>query len=376
MRPYFSCTCEVFLSKLSALLSIVGIAISGLGAMPDAEAASSLAEAYKQHFLIGAAITPGQVLVPATRKLIAREFNIAVAENAMKPESLNREGPGQYNFENADRIVDFARSRHIKMRGHTLVWHQQAATWMFAGDGPEGYPSKEALTERLRTYIHDVVTRFKGRVYAWDVVNEAFAPDENVPQENGWRQTVWYRVLGPEYIELAFKFAHEADPDALLFYNDYNTESPRKHAMILALIKQLQAKNIPIHGIGHQSHYTIAQPRDFSLLEQHIEEIGNLGLTNHITELDISLNRNLMRAEIDEASPALLQEQARRYENFFAMALRQKNYVSAVVMWGLNDEVSWLRSWPIARFDAPLLFNEANKRKPAYRAVIKAAAQN
>lgn len=345
--------------------------LPGCGASLAAAPPPSLAKTYEAHFPIGIAITPGQVMVKPTANFIASQFNIVVAENVMKPASLNRDGPDQYSFENADAVVNFAVGRGLKVRGHTLVWHQQAADWMFNGSGPDGYATKEELTQRLHTYIHDVVTHFKGRVYAWDVVNEAFVPDEAVAQENGWRKSNWYNILGPEFIELAFQFAHEADPDAQLFYNDYNTESPRKQALIVELIKRLQAKGIPIHGIGHQSHYTISQPKDFSLLEQHIAEIGQLGLTNHITELDISLNRNLMQSEIDEATPALLKEQAARYQDFFKMCLRQKDHVSAVLMWGLHDGVSWLRSWPRERFDAPLLFDENLKPKPAFWSVVK-----
>lgn len=357
--------CKLFAKPLFAVC-LACFSLASFSAPPP-----SLADYYKNDFLVGAAITPGQAMIPASQAFIARQFNVVVAENAMKAQSLNRSGPGQYTFENADTIVNFANQHGIKVRGHALVWHQQTAPWMMSGSGAEGYPTREELTERMRTYIHDVVSHFKGRVYAWDVVNEAFVPDENVAQENGWRSSAWYRVLGPDFIDLAFQFAHEADPDALLFYNDYGTESPRKHALIIALIKRLQEKGIPIHGIGHQSHYTISQPRDFLTLERNIAEIGALGLTNHITELDISLNRNLMRAEIDEATPGLLKEQANRYQDFFAMALRQKQYVSAVLMWGLNDEVTWLRKWPIPRFDAPLLFDDKMKPKPAFWSVLK-----
>lgn len=354
---------------INRIKAFVAPLILAFGLHAQAEPLPSLSKVYEPYFAVGAAITPEQVMVKPSADFIASQFNVVVAENAMKPDSLNRDGPGQYAFENADKLVNFARAKGLKVRGHTLLWHEQAADWMFRGSGPEGHATKEELTARLRTYIHDVVGHFKGRVYAWDVVNEAFVPDEDVAQKNGWRKSNWYRILGPEYIELAFRFAHEADPDALLFYNDYNTEEPRKHALIVDLIKRLKAKGIPIHGIGHQSHYTIAEPRDFSLLEQHIAEIGKLGLTNHITELEISLNRNLMQAEIDEATPELLELQASRYKDFFEMCKRQKQHISAVLMWGLHDGVSWLLTWPMARFDAPLLFDEKLQPKPAFWAI-------
>lgn len=353
--------------------------ITSIGLMSFAASAAplpSLAKAYEQVFPVGAAITPGEVMVPQTGNFIARQFNVVVAENAMKPQSLNRDSPGLYTFENADKIVDFALAHQIQVRGHTLVWHQQAADWMFRGTGPDGYATREELTERLHTYIHDVVTHFKGRVYAWDVVNEAFIPDEKGTQENGWRASHWYRILGPDFIELAFRFAHEADPDALLFYNDYNTENPQKRAMILQLIHTLQDKGIPIHGIGHQSHYSMAYPRDFSGLETTIEEVSKLGLTNHITELDISIHLDSRRPDVDEATPALLKDHAKRYAQFFDMALRQRKHISAVLMWGLHDEVSWLRYWPSPRFDAPLLFDGKLRPKPAFWAVLKLPPAN
>ncbi|GAA5183476.1 hypothetical protein GCM10025771_35160 [Niveibacterium umoris] len=340
---------------------------SGADPMP------SLARLYQSYFPVGIAITPGQVMFGGNTQ-IAEQFNVVVAENAMKPFSLNKFGPGRYDFDAADAIVNFAITRGIKVRGHALVWHEQAADWMFYGSGPNGDATREELTERLHTYIRDVVTHFKGRVYAWDVVNEAFIPDEpGKPQIDGWRQSNWYRILGPQFIALAFKFAHEADPDALLFYNDYNTEKPAKRAMILQLIRDLQTQGVPIHGIGHQSHYTSTNPSDFGSLEETIVQVSNLGLTNHITELDISISSNPMTGSEPELTPELELEQAQRYHDFFSMCLRQRKNVSAVLMWGLNDDVSWLRNWPHARFDAPLLFTGEMKPKAAFWAVANLA---
>lgn len=335
----------------------------------------SLAKTYAPFFPIGIAATPGQVMFGGNA-FIASQFNILVAENAMKPMALNKAGPGRYDFAAADALVDFGVKHGMKVRGHTLLWHQQVADWMFRGSGPNGDATREELSERLHTYIHDVVTHFKGRVFAWDVVNEAFVPDEpTVPQVDGWRNSPWYRILGPDYIALAFRFAHEADPDALLFYNDYNTEKPAKRALILALIRDLQRQGIPIHGIGHQSHYTSTYPRDFGGLETSIVEISRLGLTNQITELDISLSPNPMSGSEAELTPALEREQAGRYHDFFQMCLRQRNKVSAVLMWGLNDDVSWLRTWPHSRFDAPLLFTGEMQPKAAFWAVVELARQ-
>lgn len=361
-----------FIRVVFALLAALALMSSARAEPEEAAELPSLARAYRDYFPIGVAVSPGQVMAPSTAAYIASQFNMVVAENAMKPVSISRDAQGKYDFAQADAIVDFGVKNGLKVRGHTLIWHQQGAPWMFStGKGPDDYVDRDELIKRMRTYIHDVVGHFKGRVHAWDVVNEIFVPDEVLPQESGWRKSLWYTIIGPEFVELAFKFAHEADPDALLFYNDYGTESPKKRALILEMIKNLQAKGIAIHGIGHQSHYTIAQPQDWSGLEAGIVDIGKLGLTNHITELDISLNRDIAKSEVDEATPELLQLQADRYQSFFEMAMRQKQYVTGVVLWGLNDANSWLLSWPRRRFDAPLLFDEEQAPKPAFWSVVK-----
>jgi endo-1,4-beta-xylanase len=323
----------------------------------------SLAEAYKGTFLVGAAINPGQVLMGDTHQLIARQFDVVVADNDMKPLLLNRR-EGRYEFGMADEIVDWANKNGIKVRGHCLVWHQQAAPWMFTQDGKP--VSREVLIERMRTYIHDVVGHFKGKVWAWDVVNEAFAPGEaGIETENGWRKSDWYRIIGPDYVGLAFQFAHEADPDALLFYNDYETQNPAKRQLILDLVKSLQKKGIPIHGVGHQAHVYLAYP-SAAELETTIREVARLGLHNHITELDVSL-RERWNAPIPEVTPAVLERQAQRYAELFQMFKRNKDQIDAVLVWGITDEISWLKP------DQPLLFSEY-KPKPAFWAVIDQAA--
>ena len=323
----------------------------------------SLAESYRGTFLVGAAINPGQVLMGDTHQLIARQFDVVVAENEMKPLLLNRR-EGRYEFGMADEIVDWAGKSGIKVRGHCLVWHQQAAPWMFTRDGKP--VSREVLIERMRTYIHDVVGHYRGKVWAWDVVNEAFAPDEpGIDTENGWRRSDWYRIIGPDFIGLAFQFAHEADPDALLFYNDYETQRPAKRELILNLVRSLQKEGIAIHGVGHQAHSYLGEPSAADL-ETTIREVAKLGLRNHITELDISL-RERSNAPVPAATPAILERQANRYAEFFRMFKRNRDAIDAVLVWGITDETSWLKP------DQPLLFSEY-KPKPAFWAVIQEAA--
>ena len=322
----------------------------------------SLAEAYRGTFLVGAAITPGQVLMGNTHELVARQFSVVVAENEMKPLQLARR-EGRYEFGMADEIVDWANEKGIKVRGHCLVWHQQAAPWIFTQDGKP--VSREVLVERMRRYIHDVVGHYQGKVWAWDVVNEAFAPGEpGVETENGWRKSEWYRIIGPDFIALAFQFAHEADPEALLFYNDYGTESPAKRQLILDLVRSLRKKGIRIDGIGHQAHVHLSCP-PVAELETTIREVARLGLRNHVTELDVSL-RERRNAPIPEVTPAMLERQARRYAELFQMFRRNRDAIDAVLVWGISDETSWLRP------DQPLLFS-GYEPKPAFWAVIDEA---
>ena len=227
--------------------------------------------------------------------------------------------------------------------------------------------SRELLVARMRTYIHDVVGHFKGRVWAWDVVNEAFPVGEpSIDQENGWRKSEWYKIIGPDYIALAFQFAHEADPDALLFYNDYETQSPEKRRLILELVRSLQKQGIAIHGIGHQAHYGLGRPAA-SELEETIQEVAKLGLRNHVTELDISM-RDHWGAPMPVVTDAIAAEHARRYAEFFRMFRRNKDKLDSVVMWGVNDETSWLKP-P----DEPLLFSEFEP-KPQFWAVYDEAS--
>jgi len=192
------------------------------------------------------------------------------------------------------------------------------------------------------------------------------AAEPGIETENGWRKSDWYRIIGPEYVELAFRFAHEADPEALLFYNDYDTESPAKRDLILELMRSLQRKGVPVHGVGHQAHLYSTYP-EVGELERSIQAVGELGLRNQVTELDVSL-RPRARAPMPERTPELLAAHAQRYRELFRMFRRNRQLIDAVVLWGVNDESSWLRA-P----DAPLLFSEFSP-KPDFRAVIEEAS--
>jgi endo-1,4-beta-xylanase len=316
-------------------------------------------------------VTPAQLRGPEAA-FIAHHFNVLVAENAMKPEALAPVREGEYDFAAADALVDFASAHGMKVRGHTLVWHRQMPPWFFK-DGDDAV-SRPVLIARIERYIADVVGHFKGRVFAWDVVNEAISVDEPGVEvdANGLRIAALYNIIGPEYIDIAFSAAAKADPDALLFYNDYETQNPKKVASISRLVRDMKTRGVKIDGIGHQAHCSAGHPSvaDF---ERAIDSYALLGVTQHVTELDITLNRNLMDDEITAATPALLAAQAERYGELVALFLNKREQVSALLVWGISDAHTWLTSWPVRRFEAPLLFDAQLGAKPAFHAVLEAA---
>jgi endo-1,4-beta-xylanase len=332
----------------------------------------SVGVAYAGRMPFGAAVTPDQLRTPATTDFIRHHFRVLVAENVMKPGAISPKAEGLYEFADADLIVNFGLANGMKVRGHTLVWHTQMAPWILKENG--GEVSRATLIARLERYIADVVTHFKGRVYAWDVVNEAFQFDEPGANTdaNGMRMSDFRRIIGPEYLEIAFRAASKADPDALLFYNDYETQNPKKVAAIVAMVRDLKAKGVKIDGIGHQSHCARGWPK-VADVETAIDAFATLGVTQHITELDIALNQNLADTLVTAATPELLSAQAERYRELMTLYMRKRQQVTAVLVWGIGDAYTWLTSWPSKRFEAPLLFDTQLKAKPAYTAVMDVA---
>jgi len=356
-------------------LSLAALVAMATSAAPSlAVAAPSLAYAFSGKLLFGFAVTPEQLDGGLATELIERHSSVLVAENAMKPDALAGKGEGIYDFATADRVVAFAAARGIKVRGHTLLWHRQMPEWFFR-DGAEEV-NRATLISRIERYIADVVGHFKGRVFAWDVVNEALVADEpgTAVDAAGLRLSPLRDIVGPEFIEIAFRAAARADPGALLFYNDYETQNPRKVALISALVRHLRERGVKIDGIGHQAHCSMAHPmvHDF---ERAIDQYGALGLIQHITELDIALNQQLMENLVSAATPALLQRQSQRYADLVNLFLRKRDKVHALLVWGLSDANSWLTSWPMPRFEAPLLFDAQLQPKPAFEAVLRAARQ-
>ncbi len=324
-----------------------------------------LKDYYKDYFPIGVAVAPGS-LTGATSALILKQFGSLTAENAMKPAPVHPE-ENRYFWDDADKIVNYATTNGMIMRGHTLCWHQQTPDWMFK-DANGNTISKEVLLARLKDHITQVVTRYKGKIYAWDVVNEAIDDDDS----KFLRETNWYNICGEEYIAKAFLWAHEADPDAQLFYNDYNTEYPVKRDKVYRLMKQLLDEGVPVHGVGLQGHWNINYPTEKDLRDA-IEKFSSLGLKVQITELDVSV---YSWDETDPSDNVFTAErelkQAEKYEMIFRVFRDYKNVITGITFWNISDKSSWLDNFPVkGRKNYPLLFDQNLKPKKAFLEVIK-----
>ncbi|MEJ2561060.1 MAG: endo-1,4-beta-xylanase [Anaerolineales bacterium] len=321
----------------------------------------ALKDVFKDKFLIGTAIEPAQLDSPLHVELLKYHFNSITAENAMKPEEIH---PSEdfYTFENADRIAEFAQENGIALRGHTLIWHNQIGNWFFMeGDDPV---SPETLKARMESHITTIMQHYQGQIYAWDVVNEPV--DQNQP--DGFYRNKWYEVLGPEYIELAFRYARNADPDAKLFLNEVSTTDPSKRDQIVALVRDLQAKGVPIDGIGMQMHISLTNPslRDF---EAALEAYSQLGIEIQITELDITVYDNRQQS-FDEASAELLNEQGHRVKDLFDIMDKYSDSITSVTFWGMTDDQSWLNYFFVERQDWPLPFDANLQAKPFYWGMV------
>lgn len=352
-----------------AILPCLAVVVNGCAQMareavpPEIARHAPLAPMYAHRFPLGAAVEPRH-LQGADGHLLAWHFNAVVAENAMKPPRL-QPAEGQFDFTAADRIVAFAEERGMKIRGHTLLWHEETPDWFWRA--PDGGPATgERVLERLRAHIHAVVGRYRGRVHAWDVVNEVVDP----AAPGCLRNDRWLQVVGPRYVEAAFRYAHEADPGARLFVNDFETTQPTKRDCLLGLARDLRARGVPVHGMGHQMHVDVDRP-SVREVDETLAAFAALGLDNHVTELDMSLGPAPRQAPGGEA--ALLARQAARYGEFFRVFAARPD-VKAVTLWGLSDADTWLiRGARQGSGDKPLLFDADRQPKAAYREVAGAA---
>ncbi|WP_432710819.1 endo-1,4-beta-xylanase [Pedobacter sp.] len=327
-----------------------------------------LKDVYKSYFPIGVAVGTRN-LTGDEAALIKKQFNSITAENAMKMGPI-QPVEGKFNWKDADSIVSFALQNGLKIRGHNLGWHEQTPKWIFIGkDGKT--VTKTVLLQRLKDHITTVVSRYKGKIYAWDVINEAIDDDPS----KSLRQSPWYQILGDDFLLKAFEYAHAADPDAQLFYNDYNTEFPEKRERIYTMLKDLLAKGAPIHGVGLQAHWSLQEPSAENL-RAAIDRYASLGLKIQFTELDLSIypwekeRRARKAGESDLFTPELEQQQADRYGMLFKVFREYKDVITNVTFWNVSDRYSWLDQYPVSgRKNYPLLFDAQLKPKKAFWAV-------
>ena len=316
---------------------------------------------FGNEFLIGAAIEADQLKSTAHTQLLKKHFSSITAENEMKAGIIHSK-ENKFDFSKADKIVKFARKNNIAVRGHTLIWHNQVPDWFFEDNGKP--VTKEKLKDRMKKHITRIMKRYKGKIYAWDVVNEALDPD----QPDGYRKNKWYDILGEEYLELAFNYARKADPKARLFLNDFDTTNPRKRKIIIETIKKLLAKNVPIDGIGMQMHISLTNPSIYNF-ESTLREISQLGLDIHITELDITIYES-SKESFTEISPVVLNEQGHRVKDLFSIIKKYEKYIQSITFWGMADDHTWLKYYFVKREDWPLPFDTKLKAKPFYWGMV------
>jgi endo-1,4-beta-xylanase len=329
----------------------------------------SVYETYSTTFLIGAALEPDQLNSIRHTELLTRHFNSLTAENVMKPGPIHP-SEGTYNWENADRLANFARANDMVIHGHTLVWHQQAANWMFQDDEGNSLDAtlenKELVLDRLRTHVYSVTERYGDVVNVWDVVNEVIDP----AQTDCMYRSEWYRLTGTDYISVAFNAAHEKVPTATLILNDYGTTSTTKRECIYTVVQDLLDQDVPISGIGMQMHVNVENPSP-AAIEATIERFAELSVEVHITELDMSIYTSSSDAYATAADvpEELLITQGHRYKEIFDIFVAHDD-VESVTFWGMADDHTWLTNRPIPRVDLPLLFDQQQQAKYAYWGII------
>lgn len=338
---------------------------------------ASLKDVYKNDFYIGTALSANQIEEKDKKEdsLIRKEFNAITAENIMKS-MFTHPQKDKYDFTLSDKFVAYGEKNKMFIHGHTLIWHSQLAPWM------EKIADSTEMKAFMKDHITTIVSKYKGRINSWDVVNEALNEDGTL------RKSVFLNTLGEKYLVDAFKLAEKADPKAELYYNDYNIEEPAKRAGAIALIKKIKAEGGKVDGVGIQGHWRLESP-SIEEIEKSILEYSALGIKVAFTELDITVLPNpwdLKGADVNQnfegsakmnpypkALPDSVQTKlSERYASIFKLFLKYKDKISRVTFWGVHDGQSWLNDWPIkGRINYPLLFDKDLKHKPAYESVLK-----
>ena len=379
--------------KTCTLQCLASAALAGvLSASPSARASeqATLKDAYKGAFLVGAALNDSQFTEEDARAvaIIKAQFNAISPEDCLKWQQVHPE-PGVYDFSRADRYVEFGLRNGMFVVGHNLVWHNETPKWVFEDN--KGNPAdRETLLARMRDHILTVVGRYKGKIKGWDVVNEALSYDGSMTK------TPWERIIGDDYVLKAFQFAHEADPGAELYYNEFyyyhefSRLSPAKRDGAIALVKKLQSQGVHIAAVGLQGHYGLEAPT-LGDVEETITMFARLGVKVSITEMDIDVLPAVKESEFAEQPmhiplnpsidpytaglpDSLQQRLARRYADLFKVFLKHRDVIERVSFWGVDDGASWLNMFPVyGRTNHPLLFDRSYNPKPAFDAVVSVA---
>jgi endo-1,4-beta-xylanase len=364
----------LFSTCLYLLLFVAG----GLGADP-----LSLKDAAGKSFPIGVGVSDRIAQRPDDWPLLTSQFAIVTPENCLKPAAV-QSVEGRFDFARADEFVDFSKSKGLFVVGHCLVWAKDDRTpaWFFR-DGAN-VASRELVLTRMRAHIAAVAGRYRGRMAMWDVVNEALDDGAEFLRPSGWS-----KACGEDFIIEAFRAAREADPQALLIYNDYNNELPAKREKQVRLIKLLRERGAPLQAIGLQGHYEIDRV-PFADLEATLVEMRALAIKVVISELDIDViprgrwwaDNGKHREELSKLDPyrescpaEILQRQAAQYAQLFRLFRKYQDTIARVSFWNLHDGDSWLNDFPWKRVNHPLLFDRARRPKPAYETVLKALAE-
>ncbi|ULC60718.1 endo-1,4-beta-xylanase [Flaviramulus sp. BrNp1-15] len=340
-------------------------------------APEGLKDVFKSSFLIGTALNGNQIQERDSieNALIALEFNSVTPENVMKSMLIHPQ-KDTFNFELPDKLVALAEKNGMHIQGHTLVWHSQLSPFF------KEITDSTEMVEVLTDHINTIVGRYKGKIDAWDVVNEALNDDGTL------RKTVFLDVLGEDYLSLAFNLAQKVDPNVELYYNDYSMTNPNKRAGAIKMIKRMQELGTKVDGIGMQGHWGLESP-SLEEIEESIVQYSDLGIQVAITELDISvipMPWDFTGADVNvkfesgdptmnpypEKLPDSIQTKlADRYADIFKLFLKHQEKISRVTLWGVNDGNTWKNNWPInGRSDYPLLFDRNNQKKKAYHSVV------
>lgn len=366
-------------ATIFSILTLLFVALTGC-----ANHKVTLKDALKDKFLIGVAMNEAQITEADSSSvaIIKNHFNSITAENCMKSEEL-QPVEGEFNFKLADQFVKFGEENNMYIIGHTLVWHSQAPGWFFTDKAGKDV-SREVLIERMKNHIFTVVGRYKGKVKGWDVVNEAIEDD------GSWRKTKFYNIIGEDYIRLAFQFAHEADPDADLYYNDYSMAHEGRRNAVVKMVNNLKSQGVKIDGVGMQGHMDMVFP-DLDEFEKSMLAFAETGVKLMITELDVTV---LPRPGIDvgaEISASFEYQQKlnpyaeglpdsvsialnNRYNDIFKLFLKHSDILERVTLWGVYDGQSWRNNWPVrGRTDYPLIFDRNFQPKPVVKSIVEEA---